>query len=164
MPKTDIHPQYFKEAAITCTCGATHAMGSTKDALRLDICSNCHPFYSGNQKLIDTAGRVDRFREKMATAETMQGQSKKSKVKSQKSEAVQEKTEDVKPEVEAPVEAPVEVAEEETVEVPHVEPETAEVADEAVETESNEEIQPSEEGSDEEVVASDASDDAGKEA
>ncbi len=69
MPKTSLHPQYYPQSAVTCSCGASYAMGSTKDSLKVDICKECHPFYTGNQKLIDTAGRVDRFREKMAVAQ-----------------------------------------------------------------------------------------------
>lgn len=68
MPKAAIHPTYYQKAVVTCACGASYEMGSTKESLKLDICSACHPFYTGNQKLIDTAGRVDRFREKMAKA------------------------------------------------------------------------------------------------
>ena len=70
MPKVSIHPTYYPEAKITCSCGAAYTIGSTKDSLKVDICKECHPFYTGNQKFIDTAGRVDRFREKVATAES----------------------------------------------------------------------------------------------
>lgn len=147
MPKTNLHPEYFTAATITCTCGATYAMGSTKDALRVDLCSACHPFYSGNQKLIDTAGRVDRFREKMATAETMQSKTKKAV----KAEVKEEKVEEAKPEV---VEEPAEEVSEEVADAP-----TEEIAEE---TESNEET-PSEEGSEEKTDAADDSD-SGKEA
>jgi large subunit ribosomal protein L31 len=70
MPKTSIHPQYFTDSKVTCSCGASYTMGSTKDSLKVDICKECHPYYSGNQKFIDTAGRVDRFREKVKAAET----------------------------------------------------------------------------------------------
>ncbi len=69
MPKATIHPTYHPDATITCSCGAVHKIGATLESMRVDICSECHPFYSGNQKLIDTAGRVDRFREKMAATE-----------------------------------------------------------------------------------------------
>ena len=64
--KKDIHPQYFPEAKATCACGNTFTVGSTKPELNVEICSACHPFYTGKEKLIDTAGRVDRFR-KMQT-------------------------------------------------------------------------------------------------
>ena len=67
--KKDIHPQYFAEAKAICACGNTFTVGSTKPELNVEICSACHPFYTGKEKLIDTAGRVDRFR-KMQTKKT----------------------------------------------------------------------------------------------
>ena len=60
--KKDIHPAYFPEAAVKCACGNTFKVGSTIKELNIEICSKCHPFYTGKQKLIDTAGRVDKFR------------------------------------------------------------------------------------------------------
>ncbi len=62
--KKDTHPKYYKEAKIKCACGAEYIVGSTVPEIQIEICSACHPFYSGKQKLIDTARRVDRF-EKM---------------------------------------------------------------------------------------------------
>lgn len=59
--KKDIHPEYYPEATITCACGASWTTGATKPELRLDICSNCHPFYTGEQRIVDTEGQVDRF-------------------------------------------------------------------------------------------------------
>jgi large subunit ribosomal protein L31 len=64
--KEAIHPTYFKEASVTCVCGATWKTGSTSKELRVDICSNCHPFFTGKQKVLDTEGRIDRFRRKYA--------------------------------------------------------------------------------------------------
>ncbi len=62
--KAGIHPEYFEITAL-CACGNTFKTGSTrKGALRLEICSNCHPFYTGKQRLVDTAGRVERFKRK----------------------------------------------------------------------------------------------------
>lgn len=63
--KADIHPNY-NEVTVTCSCGATFTTGSTlgKDELSIEVCSSCHPFYTGKQKIVDTAGRVDRFRQK----------------------------------------------------------------------------------------------------
>lgn len=63
--KKDIHPEY-QEVDVTCACGASWKTRSTKKELKLDICSNCHPFFTGKQKLVDTAGRVERFRRKYA--------------------------------------------------------------------------------------------------
>ncbi len=56
-----IHPKYFPEAKVVCACGNTWTTGSTKAELRVDICSNCHPFYTGVQRIVDTEGQVDRF-------------------------------------------------------------------------------------------------------
>ena len=64
--KKDIHPQYFPEAKVTCACGAVFSVGSTKPELSIEICSNCHPFYTGADKIVDTAGRIDRFKAKQA--------------------------------------------------------------------------------------------------
>ncbi|KKT26758.1 MAG: 50S ribosomal protein L31 [Parcubacteria group bacterium GW2011_GWA2_43_9b] len=64
--KKDIHPQYYPEAKAICACGNTFTVGSTKPELNVEICSACHPFYTGKEKLIDTAGRVDRFRKMQA--------------------------------------------------------------------------------------------------
>jgi large subunit ribosomal protein L31 len=58
--KEGIHPKYF-EVTATCVCGSKVQMGSTKNQIRVEICSNCHPFYTGQQKIVDTEGRVDRF-------------------------------------------------------------------------------------------------------
>lgn len=61
--KEGIHPKYG-ETVVKCACGETFKTGSTKETLRVDICSKCHPFFTGKQKLIDTGGRVDRFKKK----------------------------------------------------------------------------------------------------
>ncbi|MBE3574159.1 MAG: 50S ribosomal protein L31 [Firmicutes bacterium] len=61
--KKGIHPEYY-QATVTCACGNTFTTGSTKKALRVDVCSKCHPFFTGQQRLVDTGGRVERFRSK----------------------------------------------------------------------------------------------------
>ncbi|MBR3692538.1 MAG: 50S ribosomal protein L31 [Clostridia bacterium] len=61
--KANIHPQY-KQTQIRCACGEVIEVGSTKENLRVDICSKCHPFYTGKQKLVDTGGRVDKFKKR----------------------------------------------------------------------------------------------------
>lgn len=66
--KADIHPTYFPEAKITCACGKVFTMGSTKEKLEVEICSNCHPFYTGNEKILDAAGRVEKFKARRAAA------------------------------------------------------------------------------------------------
>ena len=60
--KKDIHPKYYEDIQVTCACGNVFKSGSTKPELHVEICSACHPFYTGKEKLIDTAGRVERFR------------------------------------------------------------------------------------------------------
>ena len=60
-----IHPKYAVAKA-TCACGNVINVGSTKEEIKVEICSNCHPFFTGKQKLVDTAGRIDRFRKKFA--------------------------------------------------------------------------------------------------
>ncbi len=67
--KKDIHPTYFPEAKVTCACGNTFTVGSTKEELRVDICYNCHPFYTGEQRIVDTEGQVDRFRKRLEARE-----------------------------------------------------------------------------------------------
>jgi large subunit ribosomal protein L31 len=66
--KNDIHPHYL-ETTVRCACGSEFVTGSTKDNIRVEICSKCHPFFTGKQKLMDTAGRVERFRRKYAHLE-----------------------------------------------------------------------------------------------
>jgi large subunit ribosomal protein L31 len=60
--KAKIHPEYFPEAQVTCSCGQTYTTGSTKPSLRVEICNQCHPFYTGEQRIVDTEGRVDRLK------------------------------------------------------------------------------------------------------
>ena len=60
--KPDIHPQYFPEAVVTCSCGSTFTTGSTKAELRVELCNQCHPFYTGEQRIVDTEGRVERLK------------------------------------------------------------------------------------------------------
>ncbi len=63
--KKEIHPEYYSEAKVICACGNTFTTGSTKPELKVDLCSQCHPFYTGKQKLVDTAKRVEKFQAKM---------------------------------------------------------------------------------------------------
>lgn len=62
--KKDLHPTYFPEAKVTCACGNSFTTGSTKEELRVEICSECHPFYTGKQKFVERGGRVERFKKK----------------------------------------------------------------------------------------------------
>lgn len=70
--KKDIHPKFHTDAKVNCACGNTFTTGSTKKAINVEICSACHPFYTGKSKLVDTAGRVDKFKAKMEKAAKMQ--------------------------------------------------------------------------------------------
>ena len=63
--KTEIHPQYH-QVQVHCACGETWMTGSTKKEMRVEICSKCHPFFTGKQKLVDSAGRIDRFQQRYA--------------------------------------------------------------------------------------------------
>jgi len=63
--KEGIHPEY-KEAKVVCACGETFVTMSTKPSIHIDICSRCHPFFTGKQKIVDTEGRVEKFRKKYA--------------------------------------------------------------------------------------------------
>lgn len=60
--KEKIHPKYFPDAKVSCACGNTFSTGSTKQLIKVEICSKCHPFYTGKQHIVDTAGRVERFK------------------------------------------------------------------------------------------------------
>lgn len=66
--KKDIHPKYYDDAKVSCSCGAAFSVGGTVKEIHVEVCSQCHPFYTGKQKLVDTAGRVDRFRAKLTAA------------------------------------------------------------------------------------------------
>jgi len=70
--KKGIHPTYFKEATITCSCGAVLETGSTVETMHTEICSQCHPFYTGKKKFIDATGRVDRFKKLSLKSEAKQ--------------------------------------------------------------------------------------------
>ena len=59
--KKDIHPKYYPEAKVVCACGNSWITGATQEVVRTDVCSACHPFYTGEQRIVDTAGQVERF-------------------------------------------------------------------------------------------------------
>ena len=65
--KTDMHTQYH-QAEVHCACGTTFTVGSTAESIRVEVCSNCHPFYTGTQNIVDTAGQVERFQRRMERA------------------------------------------------------------------------------------------------
>lgn len=66
--KADIHPKYNTDAKFTCSCGSVFNIGSTKENVSIEICSKCHPFYTGNEKILDSAGRVEKFKARQASA------------------------------------------------------------------------------------------------
>ena len=68
--KHNIHPTYHPEAKIVCACGNTIVVGSTAPEMRVEICAACHPFYTGQEKLVDTQGRVEKFRARAAQAKS----------------------------------------------------------------------------------------------
>ena len=72
--KKNIHPKYYPSAKVQCVCGNSFTIGSTKEFIDVEICSNCHPFYTGKEKIVDTMGRVEKFKKRL-----------EKKVKSQKS-------------------------------------------------------------------------------
>jgi len=67
--KEKIHPKYFLDAKVTCSCGNAFTTGSTRQILKVELCNKCHPFFTGEQKIIDTAGRVERFNKKYKRAQ-----------------------------------------------------------------------------------------------
>lgn len=66
--KPDIHPPYHEKAKVACSCGASFTVGSTRPDISVEICSRCHPFFTGKEKLMDIAGRVERFKTRQAKA------------------------------------------------------------------------------------------------
>lgn len=86
--KANIHPTYYPESKISCACGAKYIMGSTEPEISVEICSKCHPFYTGKQKLLDTARRVEKFEERkgkaVSTATVRKGKTAKRAVKKEK--------------------------------------------------------------------------------
>ncbi len=73
--KEGIHPKWYPNAQVTCTCGNTFTVGSTKPSLTTDVCSKCHPFYTGEQRIVDTEGQVDRFMKRLEARDTIAAES-----------------------------------------------------------------------------------------
>jgi len=86
--KKDLHPAYYPNAKVKCVCGASFTVGSTKQELRVEVCSKCHPFYTGARTLVDTEGRVQRFTSRRTKAETIPKMVKKERVKKGTKKAV----------------------------------------------------------------------------
>ncbi len=69
--RRDIHPEYYPEARVVCGCGNTFTTGATKPLIKTDICSSCHPFFTGEQRIVDTAGQVERYMKRLEKKEEM---------------------------------------------------------------------------------------------
>ena len=67
--KENIHPTYYADAKVVCACGSTFTTGATKKLLKVEVCSKCHPFFTGEQRIVDTAGRVERFKRRYKVKE-----------------------------------------------------------------------------------------------
>lgn len=87
--KKDIHPTYHHEAKVICACGNSFTVGSTLSEIQVEICSACHPFYTGKQKILDTAQRVDKFQKRTKTAKEIAGQRKGKKIKKTRQKTLQ---------------------------------------------------------------------------
>ena len=72
--KKGIHPKYYPDAKVTCSCGNTFTVGSTKKVIRTDVCSACHPFFTGEQRLVDTGGQVERFIRRLEKSEEIRAE------------------------------------------------------------------------------------------
>ena len=84
--KKDIHPKFYEKAKVTCACGNSFTVGSTVPEISVEICSLCHPFYTGKQKLVDTARRVEKFQERAAKQTTISAGRKGKKIKRARAE------------------------------------------------------------------------------
>lgn len=83
--KAAIHPKYFEDAKVICACGNTFTTGATVPEIHVEVCYNCHPFYTGTMKFVDTAGRVDAFKAKMAgKSKKIMGKTEKRRLKKEK--------------------------------------------------------------------------------
>lgn len=84
--KANIHPQYYEDCVVTCrSCSTTFTTGSTQKSILMEVCNNCHPFYTGEQRFIDATGRVDQFTKRMEQAKIYREQQKAKKDKNKKS-------------------------------------------------------------------------------
>lgn len=88
--KAAIHPQWYPNAKIACACGNTFTAGSTQEEIRVEVCSACHPFFTGQMRYVDTAGRVDKFKEKQENAYKLEGLSKKERRAAKRKQKVED--------------------------------------------------------------------------
>jgi large subunit ribosomal protein L31 len=82
--KKDIHPQWYPEAQVICSCGATYTVGATKEVIRTDVCSSCHPFFTGEQRIVDSEGQVERFMRRLEKREELLDVEEKRQTKRQR--------------------------------------------------------------------------------
>jgi len=75
--KKDIHPKYYEKASVRCACGNTFTVGSTKEFIETEVCAQCHPFYTKQEKVMDTMGRVQKFKERLAKKKPVVNKKKK---------------------------------------------------------------------------------------
>ena len=92
--KSGIHPDYTHTAKVTCACGKSFVTGSTSEILQTEVCSNCHPFFTGKQNLVDTAGRVDRFKKLVQRSGTATVRTRRAKLEAKKAKKVAKATRD----------------------------------------------------------------------
>ena len=92
MAKKEIHLKYHPKATINCSCGAKFVVGSTEEKMQIEICSQCHPLYTGKQKFIDTAGRLERYEKRIKKSKEL----KDSKIKAKKKKIIKKKVKEVK--------------------------------------------------------------------
>ncbi len=79
--KKDIHPKYYEATPVECACGNKFKVGSTKESIKVEVCSACHPFYTGKEKIVDTLGRVEKFKERLAKKADFKKKTEKRKEK-----------------------------------------------------------------------------------
>jgi len=87
--KTAIHPKWFDDCKVTCACGNTFVIGATVPTINVEVCSKCHPFYTGQMKFLDTTGRVEKFKQRV-TAKSQKNVSKAEKRKLKREKRIQE--------------------------------------------------------------------------
>ena len=75
--KKGLHPKYYPNAQVHCACGNTFTVGSTKEFIEIEICSRCHPFYTGKEKIVDTMGRVERYKKRLAKTRELRKEKEK---------------------------------------------------------------------------------------
>jgi large subunit ribosomal protein L31 len=88
--KANLHPQYNTQTAVSCACGNSFTSGSTKDEIRVEVCSKCHPFYTGKQKLLDTTGTLEKFKKRAEITEKLVATVKEKKPRKTKAEKTAE--------------------------------------------------------------------------